>query len=176
MVDSFEVLHHAPVCMPLETQFKVTSPATVGHVVPADVLVRAVQGLQQSIWLIAAAREDRAVRQRFVPDQVFRQRLTLELSLPATGSWALPIRLVDRRPQVTSEEVAQDFLEVLSGVWSAVADDDLPRARQEVCDEGYFLRLMQEFRRMLPKKGDRWALSLGTSATTLVELTSRHRG
>lgn len=162
--------------MPSEALFTVTGPLTVDHAVPAEVLVRAVQGLQQAIWLIAAAREDRTVRQRFVPDQAFRQRLTLELAVPTSGSYALPVKLVDRRPEVSMAEVQVDVLGELSAVWAAVANDDLQDARRRVGDAGYFLRVMQEFHRMLPKRGDRWALSLGVRGAGPVELTARHRG
>jgi hypothetical protein len=161
--------------MPSEALFTVTGPVTAHNAVPAEVLVRAVQALQQAIWLIAAAKEDRTVRHRFVPDQAFRQRLTLELAVPVSGSYALPLQLVDCRPQIATAPPGQDFLAELSAVWSAVANDDLARARSQVGDNGYFLRVMQEFHRMLPKRGDRWALSLGCGNATPVELTARHR-
>ncbi len=161
--------------MPSEALFKVTGPVTADHAVPAEVLVRVLQGLQQAIWLIAAAREDRAVRQRFVPDQAFRQRLTLELAIPREGSYALPLQLVDRRPQIAMAPPGPDFLAEFTEVWTAVANDDLAQARSHVGDNGYFLRVMQEIHRMLPKRGDRWALSLGQSDGSPVELTSRHR-
>lgn len=161
--------------MPSEALFKVTGPVTAEHAVPAEVLVRAVQGLQQAIWLIAAAREDRAVRQRFVPDQAFRQRLTLELAVPTGGSYALPVRVVDRRAQASLATAEADLLAEVSAVWTAIANGDIERAQSRVGDQRYFPRILQEFQRMLPKRGDRWALSLGYADASPVELTARDR-
>ncbi len=176
ILDYSDCLHHVSRRMPSEALFKVTGPITADHTVPAEVLVRAVQALQQAIWLIAAAREDRAVRQRFAPDQAFRQRLTLELALPRSGSYTLPLQLVDRRPQIAMEPPGPDCLAEFSEVWAAIANDDLARAQRHVGDkEYYFLRVMQELHRMLPKRGDRWALSFGFDDASPVELTSRHR-
>lgn len=175
MVDNLPVLKNSSVFMAFEACFKVTGPATVDYAVPAEILVQAVQGLQQSLWLIAAAREERTVHRRFKPDQSFRQRFTLELAVPKVGSYALPIRLRDCRPQVTAENPAEDLLEVLRHVWAALSKDDLPSARAQIGDQWYFLRVMQELHRMLPKRGDRWGLCLGTAGTAQIELTARHR-
>jgi len=74
---------------------KVIGPATAGNSVPADVLVTAIQGVQQTLWLLAAAAETRVLVRRFKPDEAFRQRFTLRLAIPSGGSYAVPMTLAE---------------------------------------------------------------------------------
>lgn len=162
--------------MTTDALLRVTGPATEGNSVPAEVLVRAIQGVQQSVWLLAAATESGVFRQRFKPDQSFRQRFTLRVSAAQPGSYAMPMSLVDERPQTEIDTfVGDDVLVRFAEVWRAIADDDLPRVRSIMKDEGYFVRLMQELRRLLPRRGERWGISFGAGAHADVELAVRHR-
>lgn len=162
--------------MVAHAHFRVTGPATAGNTVPAEVLVRTIQGVQQSVWLLAAAAESRIVRSRFKPDQAFKQRFTLQLSVPRDGSYDLPLQLVDARPQISISNIGPNpLLADLLDIWSAIASDNLPLVRSLVGDEGYFLRLMQEFHRLLPKRGENWGLSFGAAGKADVDLGVRHR-
>lgn len=161
---------------PWDAQFRVTGPVTMGQSVPAEVLVRAIDGLQQSVWLLAASTQSRTVRVRFKPDQSFRQRYTLLLSAAEPGSYVVPLTVVDARAGLGLEcPESSHLLDMFAKVWHAVSMDDLPQAHTVVGDEGYFLRLMQEFKRFLPKRGDQWALGFGTARTAYVELSTSHR-
>jgi hypothetical protein len=163
--------------MSQDAHLRVTGRATEDHSVPGDVLVRVIQGVQQSLWLLAAAKELRTLRQRFKPDQSFRQQYTLRVAVAEAGSYAMPVRLVDERPQAIFEEDATEGLfDQLAGVWHAIATADLATARDIVKDEGYFLRLMQEFHRSLPRRGDGWSMTLRAAPNSSeVRLGARER-
>jgi hypothetical protein len=161
--------------MDAHARLRVTGPATEGYSVPAEVLVRAIQGVQQAVWLLAAATEARTVRQRFKPDQSLRQKFTLRIAVAEPGSYAIPMSLVDERPQVSLDAVGKNLLTLLGRVWNGIAESDLPSVRWLVTDEGYFVRLLQELRRILPKAGERWGVAFGADDQPEVELGVRHR-
>lgn len=161
--------------MDARARLRVTGPATEGHSVPADVLVRAIQGVQQAVWLLAAATEARTVRRRFNPDQALRKRFALRIAVAEPGSYAIPMTLVDDRQQASLATGGESLLVVLGRLWKAIAESDLPSVRAAVSDEGYFLRLLQELRRILPKAGERWGVAFGAEGQAEVELGVRHR-
>jgi hypothetical protein len=156
-------------------EFRITGPATEGHSVPADVLVRSIQSLQQSVLLLAAEAESQTVRRRFKPNQDLRKKFTLRLATAVPGSYAVPLSLLDERPQKSLESETSDLLSKLAQVWRAISEDNLPAARGLVTDEGFLVRLLQELRRALPRHGDRWSIALGVTGLADVELGTRHR-
>lgn len=154
----------------------ITGPATDDNSVPAEVLVRAIEGLQQGVWLLAAAAESRTIHKRFKPDQAFRQQFTLRVAAPERGSYVLPLGLTDERCQRPSSIPPDiDLLARFAKVWTGVAEGDLSEFRTFVADESLSIRLLQIFKRILPKRGDRWSLAFGTKSMPEVELDARHR-
>ncbi|MBK9265746.1 MAG: hypothetical protein IPM54_38910 [Polyangiaceae bacterium] len=85
-----------------EVILRVHGPAAQAHVAPADVLVRAIAGMQQTVLLLAAVEEKQVVKKRFRPSEKLRQRATLLCEVPTAGSYALPMRLA-------SEPLLLDF-------------------------------------------------------------------
>lgn len=156
---------------------RITGPATEGYSVPAEVVVRVLEGLQQSIWILAAAADSKAVRQRFKPNQSFKQRFTLRIAVPERSSFAIPLMLTDERPQIAwiATETPADPMGALFTVWKELAAENLQGIRSLVGDEGLFVRLMQAFRSILPKREDRWGIGFGKRTADEVELSARHR-
>lgn len=160
----------------VDATLRVTGRATEDHSVPADVLVRSVQGVQQSVLLLGALRGQIEIRARFKPDQLLRKRYTLRLSPAEPGSYAVPMTLADERVQTSmNDDTPDDLLGLLIRVWDGIARDAIESIRQLVPDENYRVRLLQEVQKMLPRTGDSWAIALGAPAHPEVELTHRHR-
>lgn len=154
----------------------VTGPATEDHTVPAEVLVNAILALQRSVWLIAASSSSRELRERFTPEQQLRQRYTLRLSVPEPGSFLVPVSLSDERKQAAPvPTTGEDPLTTYGKLWAAVGSEDLQAVYHLIGDESYRFRLFNEFRRMLPKRGDRWSVSFRAHGCPPVELGIHHR-
>ena len=157
-----------------QARLRVTGALTEGHSVPAEVLVRVLQALQQSILILGAAGESRVFRQRFKPDRLLRQRLTLRLSAAEPGSYAVPLAVVDEREQ-PSLQPELPVLEQLFRVWESIASDDLGRAHAVVPDARYFGRLLREMQQALPAEGEPWGLGFGLGDAPELELGPRQR-
>ncbi len=152
-----------------------TGAETEDSSVPAEVLVRAVQGLQQAVWLLAASSEEQPVGKRFKPSADFRKRYTLRLSTPEPGSYALPLSLSDESPQPFLAGASQDVLVRLRDFCGALAGGTQSLLNQIVPDLVYRLRLLQEFRKILPRKGESWALGFSAGSSPEVILTPKAR-
>lgn len=161
--------------MESDARLRVLGPA-VENSVPADVLVRVVHGMQQTVWLIAAAKTSRTLRQRFKPDLLLRQQFTLRVAVPERGSYAMPMSLAPDIPQGSLvETVTEGILDALAQVWRAVSKEDIGGVQAILRDEGYILRVLHEIHRMLPRPGDGWGLAFGAGTEPEVELAARHR-
>jgi hypothetical protein len=159
-----------------KARIHLTGTATEGSSVPAEVLVRAVQGLQQAVWLLAAADEAQPVSKRFKPGADFRKRYTLRLATPEPGSYAIPLSLSDERPQLSvSPFGTQDLLPRLHKVCGAIAERGHGTLGGLVPDSSYRLRLLQEIRKVLPKKGEAWAFGFSAGSEPEVVLTAKDR-
>jgi hypothetical protein len=154
-----------------------TGTETEDSSVPADVLVRAVQGLQQAVWLLAASDEEQPVGKRFKPGADFRKRYTLRLATPEPGSYALPLSLSDESPQLTVPVLpTRVLLPRLRKVCGAIAEGGGQTALGKIVpDSIYRLRLLQEFRKILPKKGEAWAFGFSAGGEPEVVLTAKTR-
>lgn len=149
--------------------------AAQGESIPAEVLVKAVQGVQQVVWIAAAAAQERALNQRFKPGSDFRRRFTLRLSVPQAGSYELPAQLVDDRGQSAFGLGGEDLLDMVGNIWTAIGTNDLGKIRTLIPDLNYRTRLLGEFRRMLPRRGEGWTLGLRREGTADVVLDYRDR-
>src|SRR5919204_5960515 len=76
---------------------RITGPATDDHTVPVEVLLQTLGGLQQAVYVLAAAKEGQVVRERFRLSPDFRRRYQLLLGTAQPGSYALPLSV--RREQ-----------------------------------------------------------------------------
>src|SRR5947199_8277270 len=76
---------------------RITGPATDDHTVSVEVLLQTLAGLQQAVYVLAAAKEGQVVRERFRLSADFRRRYQLLLGVAQPGSYALPLSV--RREQ-----------------------------------------------------------------------------
>ncbi|WP_163995859.1 hypothetical protein [Pyxidicoccus caerfyrddinensis] len=143
-----------------EGQLRITGPVTEDHTVPAEVLVRTLEGMQQTAWLLAASREGLEVHQRFKPSADFRKRYTLRCALPQPGSYAVPMDIGEGIPSFPEPVHAHGLLNDIYTLWDAVARGSFEQVKNLVPDSAYRQRLLQETKKLLPKRGDAWGLAL----------------
>ncbi len=162
--------------MSAEAQLRIAGPATEDNSVAAEVLVRAIEGMQQCIWLLASEANARELKRRFKPEQALRQHYTLRLQVPQAGSYALPLSLVDERAQPALNGAdSRELFGKVAEIWEAISSSDEGVVASTLGASGYLRRLLQTVKKMLPGRGDRWTLAFGTPSHPEVVLTSRHR-
>lgn len=126
------------------------------HEVPADVLVRALAGMQQLVYVIATAQEQRTIKDRFRLSQEIQQRYSLTCKLPQTGSYAMPIALGAGQE---GGSLFTNYLELLSKAecfLNAIHQGNVDRLVDLIPDGKLRNRGLRAVRKLLPKPGEGW--------------------
>jgi len=150
------------------------------HRIPAEVLVRTLEGVQQAIYILAAVSEDRVVSKRFKPDAKFRQQYQLSCSVPQEGSYSLPVNLLSPAQQtlLRSPADAESLMDRLCEGIGAIAASSLESLQKIIPDANWrdrFLRIVRAS--LVPKAGERWKFGFRRNASdpaTEVSLTYSH--
>jgi hypothetical protein len=138
---------------------RITGPATDDHTVPVEVLLHTLDGLQQAVYVLAAAKEGQVVRERFRVSPDFRRQYQLLLGVAQPGSYALPLHV--RSEQLSFSAAGRSEEGVLSQLYyllQAVQAGSLDELRAVVADSRLRDRALRLMRTLLPKPGDPWAI------------------
>lgn len=145
---------------PAEVVLRVHGPIQQAHAIPAEVLVRAIAGMQQTVLLLAAVEDKQVVRERFRPSEKLRRRATLLCDIPTAGSYALPLRLAN-------DPVLLDFggrkfsaLDAAYELISAIGEGTEAKLIELLPDSAIRSRVMREVHRFAPRPGEPWAIGL----------------
>lgn len=150
------------------------------HHIPAEILVRTLEGVQQAIFVLAAMSENRMVAKRFKPDAKFRQRYQLTCKIPQAGSYSLPVTLLAPQQETVlmPSPDAESLLDLFCTGIGAIASSTLENLHSVIPDANWrdrFLRIVRAS--MIPKAGERWKFGFRRNAldsSSEVLLTSTH--
>lgn len=126
--------------------------------VPADILARALSGMQQLVYLIATAQEHKTIGVRFRLSQEIQQRYSLSCRIPQSGSYAIPIAL---RTDDGKSSLFTNYSELLGKaetLFSAIQTNSLETLFDAFPDGKVRNRALREVRKLLPKPGEGWKL------------------
>jgi hypothetical protein len=142
-----------------KAELKIVGPETVGNTVPADVLVRTIEGLQRLVLMAVAAQDGRDLKKRFKPSRELRRQHALRFGIPTAGSYTLAVTEVDEtgQMQLGPERPGLALVVDLAG---AVRAEDQERARKIVPKDGYRHHMLRAMQELAPSEGDRWAVDL----------------
>jgi hypothetical protein len=133
------------------------------HEVPADVLARALIGVQQTALLLAATATNQEVRERFRPSAELRERATLLCEVPTMGSFAMPMRLAEGQlllPLGDGGEIG--LMDAIHGLLRSVATGSADFLRKLLPDSVLRAKALREIQRLLPQPGDPWAIGFSS--------------
>lgn len=126
------------------------------HEVPADLLVRALSGMQQLVYLVATVQEHHKIGTRFRIPQDIQQRYSLSCQLPQAGSYAMPIALgrgiIDRSLFTNYTEL----FDKIERLFQAIQESNLALLLETLQDSKIRNRALREVRKLLPKAGEGW--------------------
>ena len=126
----------------------------VSRDVPADVLVRLIEGAQRLALLLGAAQERRPFDQRFRPTADLRARYELQVGFTHDGSYAVPIKIVNSNPQIdiTWEDPTSKIVDLIGSAYR----EEWSRVSEILPDTTYRRRAMRHLEEMAPKTGEAW--------------------
>ncbi|MDJ0707386.1 MAG: hypothetical protein QNJ46_29280 [Leptolyngbyaceae cyanobacterium MO_188.B28] len=151
---------------------RLTNDADGVHEVPADILVRALSGMQQLVYLIATAQEQKTIGVRFRLSQEIQQRYSLSCQIPQPGSYALPIALGTGDVDASLFTNYSDLLGKIEKLFSAI-QNEAPDALFDSFPDGKIRnRALREVRKLLPKPGEGWKLGFQQGDRTEILLAS----
>ena len=128
------------------------------HDVPAEVLVRMLNGLRQMALIFAAAADHQEILHRFKPSAELRSRFTLRCGVPKPGSYVMPVSLVDSSAQGQLQPPPAILGNIRQFI-DAAATENVGRMWDLLPDSRYRERAFRELRSIAPKGGDRWTAS-----------------
>ncbi|MBC7541295.1 MAG: hypothetical protein H7338_01040 [Candidatus Sericytochromatia bacterium] len=168
MADATGPLHDA--------DLRITGAETHDNSVSFEVLARVLDGMQQTVYLLAAAQDPRlAAKRRFQPSQQLRDTYRLSALVPQAGSFAVPIVIGTGQmdlpvlPSLHPEQMLATFQELLA----AVSVDVWDRFYQLVPDGSFRTRLMRQMLAYFPKAGERWGFGFRAGGRDEVSLDAR---
>lgn len=141
---------------PISAKIRLTNDEEGMHEVPADVLVRALAGMQQLVYVIATAQEQRTVKSRLRVPQEIQQRYSLSCQLPQPGSYAMPIALGTGKTDPSLFTNYKRLLSTAEGILRAIQQGNLDGVFEVLPDSKLRNRALREVRKLLPKPGEGW--------------------
>jgi hypothetical protein len=156
-------------------QLRFVGKETADHTVPVDVLVRALQGMQQTALLLAASVDQKAVQRRFRPSEELRHRCQLRCGPLSGGSVEVAISFEEEQPPLFPDAPEERLMGRLLKFTSAVATADEETLSTIIPDSRLRSRALRETLSYLPGAGQRWSLEVDNGSKHKIQLDSRTR-
>lgn len=148
---------------------------TAEQTVPVEVLVRALQGLQQTALILAAVEQAPVVPRRFKPSEKLRRACELRCGPVLGGSIAVELTLPKGSSISENDPADAKLLNRVFSFIEAVAKNDDVALKSLVPDSRFRARALRETLSYLPKGGQRWTLELSDGRGTPIELNASAR-
>ncbi len=141
----------------------ITGAETADNTVSADILLRLLSGMQQSVLLVAAAAENVILQKRFRPSEELKLRYRLVVDVQRPGSYAVPLKLASSVTQMALlEQPRQGVLSTVRDILGAVATNDRQTIQSLLPDSRFRDRLLREISHFMPKRGELWGIDYRT--------------
>lgn len=135
--------------------------------IPSDVLVKTINGFQQTAYILEAEMEGFEINQRFKPNESIKKAATLVCGIPKSGSYTLPISL----NQIgTFTPNSKSLLDKVFNVLENLASKSVDDFKALLPDSRYREMVLQTVNSFLPKAGDTWQLEFKQNEKTSVVL------
>jgi hypothetical protein len=146
------------------------------HSVSVDVLVKALEGIQQTVLLLGALQSGIEVKQRFRPTEELRKQYTLICKVPQACCYAMPVELEDKRsqPDINSKQLAGEVLENVQILLKGISSSDETSIRKILPDTRMRYRALKAIQEFLPKSGDAWTVGYKSGDNAIVKMNPQN--
>lgn len=135
-------------------------PKTSGHVLPAQYLVRALENIQQVVYLLAKQERGELLKQRARVSKEVEKTFALVCGLPESGGYALPQQIGDRSDENFSESEVETVSEKFAQLSRAIDSADLATVSRLVPSRLYYSAVLKRYKDAQPPKSSGLVLSI----------------
>lgn len=161
--------------MPTDSGYiRLTGAEIEDNSVSADVLIRVLMGLKETIYVLGAAGERWGIGSRFRPTAELRQRYQLRCGVQVPGSYLIPIAIGATHSQLpitfdnlTVEQRLNRFAHAIANNSPELLSALLPDSRARNL-------ALRKFETALPKSGERWGLGLSLRSSDEIVLDNHN--
>jgi len=134
-------------------RFETRRPDEDKHVLPAQNLISALEGLQRTVHLVAMMQQGREVRSRARVTRDIEEHFQLLCAPTQVGSFYQPTFIADANPGLLAVTAIEDVTETTEGLLAAITQGDEAAFRKKVADSAYRAPLIASLERMFKDQG-----------------------
>lgn len=138
------------------------------HVLPAQNLVHALEGLQRTIHLVAMMKEGREIRRRARVTRDIEDRFQLHCAIAAEGSFFQPTFIAERDQSLFSPDDKREVAEITKELLRSIAADDEPGFKKAVADSAFRSPILGSLGKMFEGQGGHFRLSVEDKSGNLI--------
>lgn len=138
------------------------------HVLPAQNLVQALEGLQRTIHLVAMMKEGREVKTRARVTRDIEERFQLHCEVPKHGSYYQPTFIAERDQSLFSPDEAREVAKITRGLMGSIATGDEQDFKKTVVDSAFRAPIISSLGKMFGGQGGHYRLSVKDKAGNVI--------
>lgn len=135
-------------------------PKTAGHTVPAQVMVRALENIQQIVYLLAKQERGDVMKQRARVSREIEKTFALICQVPENGGYALPQEIGDPSDDFFDEDEIKSVADKFTKLSEAIDSGDITQVSQLVADQIYRSAILKRYKAAQPPKRSGLVLSI----------------
>lgn len=127
-------------------------PKTLGHTVPAQVMVRALENIQQIIYLLAMQERRSVIGQRARVPREIEKTFAIICKVPEEGGYVLPQEIGDFSADFFCDDEIKSVAHSFQGVSKAIESEDAATIRKIVPEHFYRSAILKRYKAAQPPK------------------------
>lgn len=138
------------------------------HVLPAQNLVQALEGLQRTIHLVAMMKEGREVKTRARVTRDIEERFQLHCEVPEHGSYYQPTFIAERDQSLFSPDEAREVAQITRDLLGSIATGDEQNFKRTVVDSAFRAPIIASLGKIFGGQGGHYRLSVEDKAGNVI--------
>lgn len=138
------------------------------HVLPAQNLVQALEGLQRTIHLVAMMKVGREVKTRARVTRDIEERFQLNCEVPKEGSYYLPTFIAEKGPSLFSPVEAREVAQITRSLLSSISTEDEQGFKRTVVDSAFRTPIIASLGKMFGGQEGHYRLSVKNKAGDVI--------
>jgi hypothetical protein len=135
-------------------------PRAAGHTVPAQVMVRALENVQQIVYLLAKQERGDVMKQRARVSREIEKTFALICQVPENGGYALPQEIGDPSDDFFDEVEIKSVADKFTKLSEAIETGNITEVSQLVSDQVYRSAILKRYKAAQPPKRSGLVLSI----------------
>ncbi|PRZ45310.1 hypothetical protein [Tritonibacter scottomollicae] len=135
-------------------------PRTAGHTLPAQVMVRALDNIQQIVYLLAKQERGDVMKQRARVSREVEKTFALICQIPESGGYALPQEIGDPSEDFFNEDEIKSVANKFTLLTEAIEAGNVTDVSQVVPDHVYRSAILKRYKAAQPPKRSGLILSI----------------